>query len=222
MSKVIDETGKRYGRLVVLRDAGRNLRQNVLWECQCDCGNKCVVEGGLLRSGNTKSCGCLRVDWPKEHLVTHGMNRKGRPHPLYRVWTGMKTRCTNSNESSYKNYGGRGIAVCDEWQEFEPFMEWALTNGYKHGLEIDREDNDGDYTPENCRFVTSAMNARNKRNNHHVTINGKTMLITDWAKVTGISRFVLHYRLSAGWAEKDLLAPVGRFHNMANPRTSAG
>ena len=219
--RAIDETGNKYGRLTVGSKAGSNHRGMVMWECACECGNTTTVQGVLLRSGNTKSCGCLRVDTPAIDKVTHGMNRKGKMHPLYRVWVGMKTRCTNQNEASWDNYGGRGISVCEEWQTFEPFYKWAKDK-YRKGLEIDRADNNKGYSPDNCHFVTTTENMRNKRNNRHITIGGETKLLVEWAEETGIDRLTLYQRVKAGWGEGDLLAPVGKYHNMSNPRISTG
>ncbi|MDI6789928.1 MAG: hypothetical protein QME44_04465 [Thermodesulfobacteriota bacterium] len=130
----------------------------------------------------------------------------------------MKTRCYNDKEPCWKNYGGRGIKVCAEWQEFVPFMKWALANGYRPGLEIDRRDNDGDYSPDNCRFVTTVVNMRNKRNNHPITIGGETRILAEWAEISGLHHTLVLYRLRDGWDEEDLLVPVGTYHNYANPR----
>lgn len=216
-----DEAGNKYGRLTVIGTAGQDGRQNYLWECQCECGNTHIVSGVLLRGGNTKSCGCYKAEWATLHKTTHGMAKKGRPHPLYRLWVGMKTRCYNDNEPCWDNYGGRGITVCQEWQTFEPFYEWAKGK-YQRGLEIDRRDNNKGYSPDNCHFVTTKENMRNKRNNRHITIGGETKLLVEWAEETGIDRLTLYQRVKVGWGEGDLLAPVGKYHNMSNPRISTG
>ena len=149
-----DITGNRYGKLVAIE---RTVKKNggYYWKCQCDCGNTKEISESNLCSGKTKSCGCLRVP----PLVTkhNGSNEK-----LYGIWTAMKQRCQNKNDRNYFRYGGRGISVCDEWSNnYGAFREWCYEHGYKEGLELDREDNNGDYTPENCRFVTHRENLLN-------------------------------------------------------------
>lgn len=174
MSKSVDLTGKRFGRLVVLKRAddyftksGRKIKR---WECICDCGNKKVVRHGELQSGQTTSCGCLHKEIVGNLNRTHGLSDKcGRLYPL---WKSIKYRCYCKTCKSYKNYGGRGISMCDEWKnDFVPFYKWAIEHGYKEEktdkginiLTIDRIDNDGNYEPDNCRFVTNAEQAKNKR-----------------------------------------------------------
>lgn len=128
-----------------------------------------------------------------------------RKSKMYQKWTSMKRRCTNPNSVDFKNYGGRGIAVCEEWNEFEPFMEWSLKNGYDDNLELDRKDNNLGYSPNNCRYVTKRENGSNKRNNHLITINGITKTISQWAEESGINRKTIQSRIKYGWEDKDLL-----------------
>lgn len=128
--------------------------------CKCECGNELPVLLGNLRNGHTKSCGCKKVKIITAHQTTHGK----RFHPLYIVWAGMKQRCTNSKSRLYKYYGGRGIQMCEEWiDDFEKFFHWAIAIGWRQGLEIDRINNDGNYEPENCRFVNRSVNNKNRR-----------------------------------------------------------
>ena len=142
--KAIDLTGQRFGRLTVLERAGTDSRREAVWRCICTCGNEIYVQGHHLRCGNTQSCGCLRVDT----ATTHGESRSR----LYHIWFGMKTRCYNPNTKDFKNYGGRGITVCPEWlYDFPAFQKWAIANGYRDDLTIDRIDNDKGYSPDNCR-----------------------------------------------------------------------
>lgn len=157
-----DITGQRFGRLVVIGRAGHSKNRRVLWNCQCDCGQRRVVAGVSLRRGDTKSCGCLSREITGDVHRKHGKSRT----PLYTVWKGMMTRCGlmgKPNKQEVKNYVNRGITVCEEWRVFENFERWALANGYAKGLELDRRDNDKGYCPENCHFVTDKQNTRNRR-----------------------------------------------------------
>jgi hypothetical protein len=166
MKKVrADIQGQRFGRLTALRYDHTNKSQNAVWECLCDCGQKKLVMAVSLKSGNTKSCGCLQREIASQRRKTHGEAHSR----LHTVWIGMKQRCTNPNRFCYEHYGGRGISVCEEWlNSFELFCEWAMANGYKPDAmrgecTLDRIDTDGNYCPENCRWVTNAEQQRNKR-----------------------------------------------------------
>ena len=168
MGKFIDLTGQRFGRLVVVKRV-ENKGKSVAWECICDCGNKKIVTSIGLTRGHTKSCGCFgaeNLDKIHKQHTTHNQSFS----KLYRIWCVMKQRCNNPNAQHYSTYGGRGIKVCDEWQEFEPFRDWALANGYDENAErgqctLDRIDANRNYCPENCRWVTRAQQTRNTRKN---------------------------------------------------------
>lgn len=129
---------------------------------------------------------------------------------LYRIWADMRTRCNNPNFPGYADYGGRGIKVCPEWQAYEPFREWAVSNGYADTLTLDRKDNDKGYSPANCRWVTQKEQCNNKRNNHLLTYNGETLTVAQWARKLGVNYFTLHDRITKlGWsAEKAISTPI--------------
>ena len=199
---VMDLTGQRFGMLTVLERAGHK-RNRVAWRCRCDCGKETIVCALDLRSGDVKSCGCMKGSWIAKSKLKHGMAGTR----LYRVWAGMKDRCLNKNEKEYHNYGERGIKVCDEWMEFEPFQKWALANGYSDKLTIDRIDVNGDYTPKNCRWATYKEQANNKRNNRFVEFNGRRQTIAQWAEEIGINWATLFERLSRHSVEEALTVP---------------
>lgn len=208
MPKLIDLTGQRFGRLVVLAEAGRDSQQRKLWLCQCDCGNQTVVRGSNLGPGKTVSCGCHRRTMDR-HRVTDKSIWKDNPK-LYSVWTQMKNRCENPSNVNYKNYGSRGITVCEEWRnDYRAFREWAMCHGYSDGLTIDRIDNDVGYCPENCRWVPHKEQERNRRNNHRVSFRGEVHTLSEWEEITGISQRTIRLRLKAGWSvERALTEPV--------------
>ena len=206
MGKIINLTGKRFGKLYVIkRGEARGVSGNVHWLCECDCGRTKNVSSRSLRKGSTKSCGCLHKN---NFEPTHGKSNTR----LYKIWMGMKMRCYNPKNVSYKNYGARGIKVCNEWlNDFENFYNWAIDNGYQDALSIDRIDVNENYTPSNCRWATRLEQNNNSRHNTYLTFNGETKTIKQWSLSTSIKETTIISRLQYGWSvEETLTKPVKR------------
>jgi hypothetical protein len=193
MSKAINLTGQKFGRLAVLyRITSKDHRAR--WHCICDCGNEIDIDSNKIKSGHTRSCGCLKQEFMDNggSNKTHGKTKTR----LYRIWGGMLSRCENPNREKFKkDYQDRFITVCPEWHDFSVFHDWALANGYADNLMIDRIDNNGSYKPDNCRWVTAKVQGNNKRNNRYFTYNNETKTIAQWADVTGMKYSILYYRL---------------------------
>ena len=196
MPKMHELVGSKFGRLTVCAiKQCENSKRNLL-QCQCECGNTTFVSRCDLVSGKTKSCGCLRKETTAIMRKTHGQSNSR----LYRIWNAMKERCQCTTNIQYKDYGGRGIAVCDEWKNsFESFSNWALSNGYADNLTIDRIDTNDNYCPENCKWSTEKEQNSNKRNNHILSYNGKSQTIQQWSEETGICFTTILYRVNHGW-----------------------
>ena len=204
MSKLKDLTGITFGRLTVIKRA-ENQGKYVVWECECSCGNTVLVKAASLSSGNTKSCGCLKHEHP--YMITHGLSK----HRLYSIWIGMKGRCYNPNDSKYKNYGERGIAICDEWKnDFKAFYDWSMNNGYEETLTIERIDVNGNYTPENCTWIPMLEQCRNTTKVRWIEYNGESKLLSDWAKDIGIDPETLSQRIEKWGINKAMTTPLLR------------
>ena len=195
MGKRIEvKKGDRYGRLVIIKELPQAIYRVRFFQCLCDCGNLHKARLVCLRTGQTKSCGCYRKLVTSKLTKTHGMSGTR----IFRVWCAMKERCMNPKSRGYLYYGIRGISIYKEWLEFSNFYEWAITHGYAEGLTIERENNDGNYEPNNCKWITQAEQTKNSRHCHYVTHNGKTSTVTDCLKSRSISKTTFYRRLRQG------------------------
>ena len=194
--KIRDLTGQKFNMLTAIKIAERN---PLKWECICDCGNVCKVRANNLTRGKQKSCGCLSHKGNPTHKQCYTR--------VYRIYAKIKRRCFAEDDPSYPRYGGRGITMCDEWREsFESFANWSYANGYRDDLSIDRIDNNGNYTPDNCRWADSYSQANNKRNNRFISYQGKTQTLANWCKEKNMSYNVVWFRLSQGWTFEDAIS----------------
>lgn len=213
MGKRIDITGKRFNMWTVVECVGKNKSGGYMWRCICDCGNERIVEGRSVRGGTSKCCGCTRG---KDNMgnFKHG----GKKERLYVVWSSMKQRCLNPNDPYYFRYGGRGISICDDWKDYRKFREWAESSGYDknnrdRSCTLDRVNNDGNYCPENCRWVTQKEQDNNRSSNHFITnSSGVSKTLSQWSEVTGIRKDTLRRRICVmNWdIDRALTKPVHR------------
>ena len=199
-----DLTGLRFGRLTVVSEHSNRGPGRYYWTCICDCGSTTVVEGSELKKGATKSCGCLKREQKPPVTKTHGLSKT----KLYKIWVAMRQRCENPNDPNFDRYGGRGITVCGEWHRFEPFMEWALSNGYMEGkVDLDRKENDKGYSPSNCRFISHRENLRNTHRKLHDVIRGEDITLCDAAEKYGFPYACLYNRFKRGKRGDELIEP---------------
>ena len=215
--KMVDITGIRFGKLTAKHiDHRKGCR--TYWFCTCDCGGNRIVSLDHLKRHEVTDCGCYRKHI--SHWNKHGMYDTR----LYRIWSLMKERCYNTSRKEYPNYGGRGIIVCEEWIESKNFIEWSLNNGYSYELTLDRINNDGNYCPENCRWVERSVQGNNKRNNRLITYKGETKTITQWAKENGMTYFLLKNRIDRlGWSfERAISEPVNTKYSNKNGDRNGG
>lgn len=190
MPKFQDLIGKKFGRWTVISlVTGR--KNNTKFLCKCVCGKEKEVFSNTLREGESESCGCLQKELLASRNTTHGMTYTS----IYRVWAAMIQRCDNPKNKNYPGYGGRGITVCKAWHKFENFYAWAMANGYREGLEIERMNNNGNYEPENCKWATRTEQNNNSRHNRIIEFDGQKKTLTEWAKELNIYPSSLHGRL---------------------------
>ena len=209
MGKCIDFTGIKFNYLTMIERIGTNKYQQALWLCKCDCGETTIAIGSEVKSGKKKSCGCYKTSRLIKRVTTHGLYDTR----LHHTWGNMKDRCYNKNSGEYYAYGGRGIAVCEEWRHnFQAFYDWAVSHGYSDNLTIERVNVDGNYEPQNCKWATRKEQMNNTRRNRKLTYNGKVQTLQQWADETGIRVQTLWIRLDHGWdVEKALTTPVKQY-----------
>lgn len=198
-----DIVGKKFNKLLVLEldhiKPHPNPTKGVFYyyKCQCECGNTTITRRERIIGGETKSCGCIN-----KRTTTHGLSNTR----LFRIWSGMKRRCYNPNDKRYKDWGGRGIKICQEWLDsFLNFYKWATSNNYADNLTIDRIDVNGNYCPENCRWVKPNIQANNKRNNRIIEYQGQEYTLQQLSDKYNINRHTLLGRLEANWTLEDAL-----------------
>ena len=192
--KYTDITGLQFGRLTVICKAKKDSRA-AFWLCECQCGKRITVKGSSLRSGHTKSCGCLHDELSSERTIERNSSHSMSKTRIYSIWGDMRKRCRNKHHWAFERYGGRGINVCEEWENFSAFYKWSSDNGYSDELSIDRINNDGDYCPQNCRWATKDEQANNRSNNRFVEHNGKRITVSQLSKETGIPYGTLYSRI---------------------------
>lgn len=197
-----DATGQKFSRWTILSfHSGKG--NAIKWNCRCECGTERPVMIRSLRTGVSKSCGCLWKEYV-DSITTHGMTNSME----FKIWQGMNQRCHNEKSSGWKDYGGRGIFVCERWREsFENFYEdMGACPSKSHS--IDREDNSEGYFPGNCKWSTKTQQARNMRSNHNITHNGLTLTVTEWAEKTGVNKQTIYSRIRNGLSIPEVLSPI--------------
>lgn len=200
MAKLINMTGLNFGKLTVIERDNTISNKKPYWICKCECGNTVSIMGDSLRRYKTTSCGC---------------NKHNKSNTrLYNIWSKMKSRCSNLNDSKYKYYGAKGITICKEWNDFNNFYSWSINNDYDDTLTLDRINVYSNYEPSNCRWITHNEQQRNKTNTIYVKYNNKTMSISELAEITGLNRKTLTKRYYAGDTGADLVRSTNRTNTL--------
>lgn len=197
LNRRMEIVGQRFNRLLCIEMIGLDKHGHSLARFKCDCGNETILNASGVKGGRIKSCGCLVHEPHGNYPQTqHGLCNS----TLYRRWSGARNRCNNPTNKAYPNYGGRGIKMCEEWDSnFLAFYDWALSNGYSKDLSLDRIDNDGPYSPENCRWADVKTQGNNRRTNVYISFDGKTQTLHEWADEYDLDYQTLHRRISKGW-----------------------
>lgn len=185
--------GKKFNYLTVIERVKKENSKQTYWKCKCECGNITITTSPHLKDGHTRSCGCLQKQKMKEIMTTHNLSNTR----IFKIWCGIKDRTMRTTHKSHKNYGAKGIKMCDEWMNsFEAFYNWAINNGYQEYLTIDRINNNDDYKPNNCRWITMKAQQNNRTNNHNITYKGITHTMKEWSEILGINYTTLSMRLN--------------------------
>lgn len=197
-----DLTNLRFGKLIAVKCVKKPNQAKYYWECICDCGNTKIISSSNLIKGNSSTCGCGKVkigDATRKHGMTNTR--------MFKIWTGIRKRCTNPKCKSYPIYGGRGISISYKWDKFIDFYN-DMKHGYADNLSLDRINPNGNYEPENCRWATPKIQNRNRRNNHLISLNNQNKTLAEWSEVSGIHYSLISYRIKNGWdAEKAIFTP---------------
>ena len=210
MPEIINLLGQVFGRLKVVEFAGKNKHNHATWLCVCDCGQQRIVESGNLRSGNQVSCGCQSLQNRVLATTKHGLSG----HPLHRIWRKIIERCYNPNCKSFPNYGGKGVVMSDEWRDnFQSFYDWAIANGWRKGLEIDKDikGNGLLYSAETCSIVTRKENINNTTRNVYITIDGVRKTAAQWSEIVKIPPAIICRRIRQGWEHKNAVYAKPRY-----------
>lgn len=213
MPKYYGKIGDKFSRLTIKelfwKECGKTNKTYA--KCICDCGKEIETRLTAMVQGKTNSCGCYKSDIQRDLAVKrnyiHG--KSNYENRLFRIWCGMKARCYIKSARQYKDYGGRGITVCDEWRyDFKKFEKWALSNGYAENLTIDREKVNEGYYPDNCSWKTITDQAKNKRDSVHITAWGETKILSDWGKDPRCKMDIrmIKYRLDKGWSPENAIS----------------
>lgn len=205
-----DLIGQKFWNLTIIERVGTYKNRKIKYKCQCDCGNITYSDITSLKTGNTKSCGCIKSKFIENLNKTHNESKTR----LYKIWIGIKKRCYNPNCHSYHYYGKKGITMDNNWKKnFNSFKEWAINNGYDETLSIDRIDFNGNYEPNNCRWTNSKIQNNNSSHNNNLTINGITKSITTWAEENNINVETIRRRIKKGLKNTELIAPSYTYSN---------
>ena len=198
-NRFADLTNKRFGNLIAIKYFKKPNEKKYTWQCVCDCGNtKNIISSNLIR-GNSTTCGCGKIKLG-EITTKHGMAKTR----IFKIWVGVRKRCTNSNCKSYNLYGGRGITISSKWDNFIDYYN-DMKEGYSDDLSLDRIDPNGNYEPGNCRWATMKTQNRNKRNNHFVNYDNNNKTLAEWSEISGVDSNVINYRIKNGWDLKNAI-----------------
>lgn len=203
MSRMIDITGKRFGRIVAIEPSKEiATNKSKKWICKCDCGTVKEIRSSDLRFGKVTSCGCWKDEKTSKRFKTHGKSNT----LIYNIWTSMKGRCYRKTSKDYPNYGGRGIRICDEWKDsFMNFYNWSVANGYEERLTIDRIDPNGNYEPSNCRWIENEKQALNRRNSKYYEYDGLSLSAREWSEKLNINYNTMRDYLNRDMTVEEIL-----------------